>query len=65
MVKDGLQRMDEKKTKHHIASHEFVLQDQIAQAAGLVRVGAITLRPLSELHQKSYFLKVYKKTTTN
>lgn len=29
--------MDEKKIKYHIAGHEFVLQDQIAQAAGLVQ----------------------------
>lgn len=33
----GLQRMDEKKVKYTIAGHEFVLQDQIAQAAGLVQ----------------------------
>jgi hypothetical protein len=33
----GLQRMDEKKVKYTIASHEFVLQDQIAQVAGLVQ----------------------------
>ena len=37
IIKDGLQRMDEKKIKYHIAGHEFVLQDQIAQAAGLVQ----------------------------
>ena len=33
----GLQRIDEKKIKYTIAGHEFNLQDQIAQAAGLVQ----------------------------
>jgi ankyrin repeat protein len=33
----GLQRMEEKKVKYTIAGHEFVLGDQIAQAAELVQ----------------------------
>jgi hypothetical protein len=37
IIKAGRQRMDEKKIKYHIAGYEFVLQDQIALAAELVR----------------------------
>jgi hypothetical protein len=37
IIKAGRQRMDEKKIKYHIAGYEFVLQDQIAQAAELVQ----------------------------
>jgi hypothetical protein len=37
IIKGGLQRMDDKKVKYTIAGHEFVLQDQIAQAAKLVQ----------------------------
>jgi ankyrin repeat protein len=36
IAKDGLQRMDEGKTKYHIAGQEYVVQDQIAQTAALV-----------------------------
>ncbi len=36
IIKTGLDRMEEKKIKYTIAGHEFVLQDQIAQAAGAV-----------------------------
>ncbi|KAF4636457.1 hypothetical protein G7Y89_g1629 [Cudoniella acicularis] len=37
IIEAGLQRIDEKKIKYTIAGHEFDLQDQIAQAAGLVQ----------------------------
>lgn len=36
IIKGGLERMDERKVTYRIAGHEFILQDQIAQAAGLV-----------------------------
>jgi hypothetical protein len=39
IIEAGRQRMDEKKIKYHIAGYEFVLQDQIAQAAKLVLWG--------------------------
>lgn len=39
IVEAGRQRMDEKKIKYHIAGYEFVLEDQIAQAAKLVQWG--------------------------
>lgn len=37
IIEAGLQRKDEKKIKYTIAGHEFDLQDQVAQAAGLVQ----------------------------
>jgi len=37
IVKDGLEQMDRKKVEYTIAGHEFVLQDQIAEAAELVQ----------------------------
>lgn len=37
IIKSGLHRMEENKIKYTIAGHEFVLQDQIAQTAGLVQ----------------------------
>jgi N-terminal domain of NWD NACHT-NTPase len=37
IINSGLQRIDEKKMRYHIAGHEFVVQDQIAQVAGLVQ----------------------------
>ncbi|CAK7207630.1 hypothetical protein SEUCBS139899_010441 [Sporothrix eucalyptigena] len=36
VMEQGLQRMEEKKARYTIAGHEFVLTDQIAQAAGFV-----------------------------
>ena len=36
IIKYGLERMDEKRMKYKIGDHEYVLQDQIAQAANLV-----------------------------
>ncbi|RYO85912.1 hypothetical protein DL766_003956 [Monosporascus sp. MC13-8B] len=39
IIEAGRQRMGEKKIKYHIAGYEFVLQDQIAQAAELVQWG--------------------------
>ena len=39
IVEAGRQRMDENKTKYHIAGCEFVLDDQVAQAAKLVQLG--------------------------
>jgi hypothetical protein len=39
IVEAGRQRMDEKKIKYNIAGYEFVLVDQIAQAAKLVQWG--------------------------
>ena len=39
IVEAGRQRMDEKKIKYHIAGCEFVLDDQIAQAAKFVQWG--------------------------
>ncbi|RYP75956.1 hypothetical protein DL771_002028 [Monosporascus sp. 5C6A] len=39
IIEAGRQRMDGKKIKYHIAGSEFVLQDQIAQAAELVQWG--------------------------
>ncbi|RYP21555.1 hypothetical protein DL765_002191 [Monosporascus sp. GIB2] len=39
IIEVGRQRMDEKRIKYHIAGYEFVLQDQIAQAAELVQWG--------------------------
>jgi hypothetical protein len=37
IIKGGLQRMHEKEIKYRIAGHEYVLQDQIAQASQLVQ----------------------------
>ena len=39
IIEAGRQRMDEKKIKYYIAGYEFVLEDQIAQAAKLVQWG--------------------------
>ncbi|KJR87190.1 ankyrin repeat protein [Sporothrix schenckii 1099-18] len=36
VIEQGLRRMEEKKARYTIAGHEFVLTDQIAQAAGFV-----------------------------
>lgn len=37
IIKCGLERMDEGRTKYRIFGHEFVLRDQITQAAELVQ----------------------------
>ena len=39
IVSNGLKRIEEKKTKYHIAGHEFVVQEQIAKAAELLQWG--------------------------
>lgn len=55
IIEVGRRRMDEKRIKYTIAGHEFVVQDQIAQAAGLVQgmkdfIGeAITASPEASL----------------
>ncbi|KAK0727639.1 hypothetical protein B0T26DRAFT_639661, partial [Lasiosphaeria miniovina] len=36
VIKQGLQRLDDKKIKYAIAGYEFVSRDQVSQAAGLV-----------------------------
>ncbi|KJR84272.1 ankyrin repeat-containing protein [Sporothrix schenckii 1099-18] len=36
VIRQGLQRVEDKKAKYTIAGHEFVLTDQVAQAAGFV-----------------------------
>ncbi|KAK1772870.1 hypothetical protein QBC33DRAFT_522720 [Phialemonium atrogriseum] len=37
IINSGLRRVDERKIKYTIAGHEYVLQDQITQAAGFVQ----------------------------
>lgn len=55
IIKSGLHRIEERKTTYTIAGHEFVLQNQIAQAAGLVLQmkdfvgGAVAVSPPASL----------------